>query len=172
MASSAPSPAFLHTVSEITKIYRSLPLRPSIEQVEAAMSTVETVDKEEQMKLDEISMQEEPEGVSDELFSVLQELKKIVFLFQSHEQKREALYLLELEKMFKTAGDLIQRASELVSGDIQNEKRINCSEPVGKFEKDVINDRSLAERKEEDEQERDNFKVEKRSSANSSFSAG
>ncbi|KAJ1428949.1 Leucine-rich repeat [Sesbania bispinosa] len=97
-----PSRAFLDTVQEITRIYRSLPPRPSLEEVEAATSTVETVNNVEQTKLHEISMQKPSHDVPQDLFSVLQELKKTMVLFQSHQQRKEALHLLELEKMFQT----------------------------------------------------------------------
>ncbi|KAI4315139.1 hypothetical protein L6164_027982 [Bauhinia variegata] len=152
----------LGIVEEIKGIYRSLPPRPSIEEVEAATSTVETVNREEQMKLDEISMQEVPRGVSEELFSVLQELKKTVVLFQSHQQRREALHLLEQENMFNTFGDLIQRASQLVSGDTQNAKHTKLAEPTEKIVADVvISDQSLVKRPKEEEPEQKNFNLEK-----------
>ncbi|KAI9080502.1 hypothetical protein K1719_037616 [Acacia pycnantha] len=61
------------------------------------------------MKLQEISMQQVPE----QLFSLLQELKKTMVLFQSHEQRKEALHLLQQEKTFQTLADLIQKASQL-----------------------------------------------------------
>ncbi|RZB57035.1 Plant intracellular Ras-group-related LRR protein 5 isoform B [Glycine soja] len=119
-----PSRGFLATVQEITRIYSSLPPRPSIEEVEAATSTVDTLNNEEQIKLNEISMQQQPphDDVPQDLFSVLQQLKKTMVLFHTHQQRRDALYLLELENMFQTFGDLIQRASELVSGDTQKQK--------------------------------------------------
>lgn len=169
-----PSPAFLETVEEITRIYRSLPPRPSIEEVEAATSSVETVNSEENTKLEEISMQQVPLGVPEELFSVLQDLKRTVTLFQSHEQRREALHLLQLDKMFQTFGDLIQTASELVSGDAQQQKHSNLAEPVGKIATDiVIGDESLVKRGEDEEEpEKFNLNVDKGSSAKASFSAG
>ncbi|KAI4327263.1 hypothetical protein L6164_019746 [Bauhinia variegata] len=157
-----PPRAFLGIIEEITTAYRSLPPRPSIEEVEAATSTLETVNSEEQMKLDEISMQEVPPGVSKELFSVLQEFKKTMVLFQSYQQRREALYLLEQEKMFKTFDDLIQRASRLVSGDTQNQKHPNLAEPAGKIVADVVfSDQSLVKRPEEEEPEQKTFNLDK-----------
>ncbi|XP_061361450.1 plant intracellular Ras-group-related LRR protein 5-like [Gastrolobium bilobum] len=157
-----PSRAFLDTVQEITRIYSSLPPRPSIEEVEAATSTLDTVNNEEQTKLNEISMQEPPHDVPEDLFSVLQELKKTMVLFQSHEQRREALHLLQLEKMFQTFGDLIQRASELVSGDTQKEKPHTLAEPLEKFARDdVITDETLVKKKEEEQTQKNDFKAEK-----------
>lgn len=169
-----PSPAFLETVGEITRIYRSLPPRPSMEEVEAAASTVETVNNEENMKLEEISMQQIPLGVPEELFSVLQDLKKTVVLFRSHEQRREALHLLQLDKMFQTFGDLILRASELVSGESSGQKHSDLSEPVGKIATDVvIGDESLIKRRDDEgESEEFNLNAEAESSGKASFSAG
>ncbi|KAF7809994.1 plant intracellular Ras-group-related LRR protein 5-like [Senna tora] len=171
-----PSQAFLDTVQEITRIYRSLPPRPSIEQVEAATSTVETVNGEENMKLEEISLQQLPHGVPEELFSVLQDLKKTVVLFQSLEQRREALHLLQLDKMFQSFDDLIQRASQSVSGDARDEqiqKHRDLAEPDGRIATDVvIGDPSLVKRSEnEHESQKFNLNVETESSAKASFSA-
>ncbi|GAU24824.1 hypothetical protein TSUD_157370 [Trifolium subterraneum] len=112
-----PSHATLNTIQEITQIYSSLPPRPSIEEIEAATSTLDTLNNLEQTKLQEISTQKPPNDVPDDLFYVLQQLKKTMVLFQSHQQSKEAIHLLELDKMFHTFGDLIQRASELVSPD-------------------------------------------------------
>lgn len=117
-----PSPAFVDTVQEIMSLYKSLPPRPSIDEVEAAMSVVKTVNAEEQLKLEEISKMEKPKDVPQELFSVLQQFKKTLVLFQTHQQKKEALYLVETDKMFDKFDGLIQRASGLVSGDTQMEK--------------------------------------------------
>ncbi|KAI9076289.1 hypothetical protein K1719_041784 [Acacia pycnantha] len=168
-----PSPAFLDTVDEITRIYRSLPLRPSIEEVEAATSAIETINSEENMKLQEISMQQIPDGVPEQLFSLLQELKKTVVLFQSHEQRKEALHLLQQEKMFQTLGDLIQRASQFISGEATEPEPPNSVEPAGEIEIDVrIGDDSLVKGKEDgDKPEKINLNVERRSSAKTSFSA-
>ncbi|KAK4260259.1 hypothetical protein QN277_003401 [Acacia crassicarpa] len=168
-----PSPAFLDTIDEITRIYRSLPLRPSIEEVEAATSAIETINSEENMKLEEISMQQVPDGVPEQLFSLLQELKKTVVLFQSHEQRKEALHLLQQEKMFHTLGDLIQRASQFISGEPAEPEPPNLVEPAGEIEIDVrIGDDSLLKGKEDvDKPEKINLNVERRSSAKTSFSA-
>lgn len=118
-----PSRAFLNTIQEITQIYSSLPPRPSIEEVEAATSTLDTLNNVEQTKLQDISNQKLPQDVPEELFSVLQELKNTMVLFQSHQLRKEAIHLLQLEKMFQTFGVLIQRASEFVSPDEDTQKK-------------------------------------------------
>ncbi|KAB1215898.1 Plant intracellular Ras-group-related LRR protein 5 [Morella rubra] len=149
-----PSPVFVETVQEIMSIYRSLPPRPSIEEIEAAKSVLETVDTEEQMKLDEISKQKAPQDVPEELFSVLQQVRRTMILFQSHEQSREALHLVELDKMFQTFGDLIQRASALVSGDTQNQQDVGLGYPVEKISRGtIITGESLATKMEDGESE-------------------
>uniref|UniRef100_A0A2P2JRS1 Plant intracellular Ras-group-related LRR protein 5-like n=1 Tax=Rhizophora mucronata TaxID=61149 RepID=A0A2P2JRS1_RHIMU len=130
-----PSPAFVETVEEIMSIYRSLPERPSIEEVEAAASVIKTVNSEEEAKLKEISGKECPENVPEELFSVLQQMRRNMVLFQSLEQRKEAVHLVEVDKMFGTFDGLIQRASSLVSGDTQKEKAVNFKEPTQKIEK-------------------------------------
>ncbi|PPS00176.1 hypothetical protein GOBAR_AA20501 [Gossypium barbadense] len=136
-----PSPAFIETIQEIMRLYKSLPPRPSIEEVEAAKTVLQTADNEEKTKLEAISKDQhhhQPlEGVPDELLSILQQVRKTMVLFQSHEQKKEALYLVEVDDMFETFDGLLQRASLLVSGD-------NLEEKVWGFDGEtVISDDSL-----------------------------
>nr|DAD18160.1 TPA_asm: hypothetical protein HUJ06_019623 [Nelumbo nucifera] len=148
-----PSPAVLESIDEIMRIFRSLPPRPTLEEVEAAMSVLRTVNSEEQLRLSEISKEEKPPDVPDELFAVLQEAKKNTVLLQSHEQRKEALYLIDLDKIFQTFDELIQRASELVSGDTQNQKNVDLVVPITKIERDTIagfTEESLAKKKEDE----------------------
>ncbi|KAK8498306.1 hypothetical protein V6N13_122595 [Hibiscus sabdariffa] len=174
MSKQDPSPAFLETVQEIMRLYRSLPPRPSIGEVEAAKSVVKTVENEEKIKLEEISKEQPPEDVPAELFSVLQQAKKAMVLFHSHEQKRDALHLVEADKMFETFDGLIQRASSLVSGDTHDEKVNTFLEQVSKFDGEtVIADDSLVERKEDGELDKDAAKgLVRTSSAKASFFSG
>ncbi|KAK4557532.1 hypothetical protein RGQ29_007332 [Quercus rubra] len=171
-----PSPAFVESVEEIMRTYRSLPPRPSIEEVEAAMSVLKTVNTEEEMKLEEISKQESPpQGVPEELFSVLQQVRRTMVLFQSHEQRKEALHLVEHDKMFQTFDDLIQRASGLVSGDTQNQEHVVLSHPVEKFGGEiVISDETLLKKNEHEESKGTTLKGLARSSSSkaSLFSSG
>lgn len=149
-----PSPAFAETVEEITRIYRSLPTRPSVEEVEAAISVLKTVDTEEQMKLEEISKQEASQDVPEDIFSLLQQVRKNMVLFKSHEQKKEALHLVELDKKFQEFDDLIQRASGLVSGDTQNEKHVVLDKEFNKFGREsIVSDEDLVKNREDEEPE-------------------
>ncbi|KAK6156576.1 hypothetical protein DH2020_010824 [Rehmannia glutinosa] len=119
MASAATEdapPAYAETVEEITRIYKSLPPRPSVEEVEAANSVLHTVETEQNLQLDEISKQQTPQDVPPELFSVLQEVKKAMVSFKSYEQRKEAAQLVELDMIFQVFDGLIQKASSLVSG--------------------------------------------------------
>lgn len=111
-----PSPDYAKAVGEITKIYKSLPPRPSIEEVEAAISVVKSVDAEEEMRLAEISKQVAPGDTPPELFTVLQELRKAMVVFEGQEQRREAVLLIEVDKRFRGFDRLIRSASEWVSG--------------------------------------------------------
>ncbi|KAH7578650.1 hypothetical protein ACOSP7_000003 [Xanthoceras sorbifolium] len=170
-----PSPAFVDTVQEIMSLYKSLPPRPSIEEVEAAMSVLKTVDAEEQIKLEEISKMERPQGVPEELFCLLQQFKKTMVLFQIHEQRKEALHLIEAEKMFETFGGLIQRAPGLVSGDTQMEKRIGFDDPVDKIEKEhVITGENFVKRREDHDFEKKDgiLRLVKSSSTKANFISG
>lgn len=102
-------------VEEITRMHRSLPPRPGIEEVEAARTLIRNVEREEQLKLDAIAKLSKPKGVPEELFFVYQEMQKNLVYFQSKEQKCEALKLLDLENAHQVFDDLIQRASQCVS---------------------------------------------------------
>ncbi|TYI70050.1 hypothetical protein E1A91_D08G194900v1 [Gossypium mustelinum] len=174
MSKQDPSPAFVETVQEIMRLYRSLPPRPSIEDVAAAKSVLKTVENEEKIKLEEISMERPPEDIPEELFSVLQQVRKTMVLFQSHQQKKEALYLVEADKMFETFDGLIQRASLLVSGDTQDEKVTTFREQVRKFDREaVISDDSLVKRKEDGDLDKDDVKgLVRSSSSKASFFSG
>ncbi|KAK8622037.1 hypothetical protein V6N13_097664 [Hibiscus sabdariffa] len=174
MSKQDPSPAFLETVQEIMRLYRSLPPRPSIGDVEAAKSVLKTVENEEKIKLEEISKETPPEDVPGELFSVLQQARKTMVLFQSHEQKRDALHLVEADKMFETFDGLIQRASSLVSGDSQDEKLTIFGERASKFDTEsVITDDSSVKRREDGELDKGDAKgLVRTSSAKASFFSG
>ncbi|KAL6183606.1 hypothetical protein ACLB2K_045017 [Fragaria x ananassa] len=156
-----PSPTLIETVEEIMKIYKSLPPRPSIEEVEAAMSVLKTVETEQEQKLEEISKQVIPQDVPEELFSVLQQVRRTMVLFQSHEQRKEASDVVEVDKMFQTFDGLIQRTSGLVSGDTQKENHVAFGYPVGEIVREpVISDESFVmnKKKEDEELKRDGFK--------------
>ncbi|XP_057767887.1 plant intracellular Ras-group-related LRR protein 5-like isoform X2 [Salvia miltiorrhiza] len=114
MAATAPS--YAAAVEEITTIYKSLPPRPSVEEVAAANSVLQTVESEQNLQLEEISKHPPPQGVPPELFSVLQEVKKAMVSFRSHEQRKEAADLVELDRILQVFDGLIQKASSLVSG--------------------------------------------------------
>nr|GLL38581.1 plant intracellular Ras-group-related LRR protein 4-like [Ipomoea trifida] len=99
-------------VEEIMRLHRSLPARPGIDDVEAAKSLVANVEREDQLKIDAISRQRKGKDVPEELFKVLQEMQRSMVQFQSKEQKREALKLLDLENAHLVFDDLVQRASK------------------------------------------------------------
>lgn len=102
-------------VEEIMRIHRSLPVRPGIDEVEAAKGLILNVEKEDQLRFDSIGRQSKGNDVPDELFMILQEMQKNYVCFQSNEQKREALKLLDLENVHSLFDELIQRASDCVS---------------------------------------------------------
>ncbi|QCD91224.1 internalin A [Vigna unguiculata] len=102
-------------VEEIMRIHRSLPPRPSIEEVEVARGLIVNVEKEDQARLEAIARQSKGVDVPEELFMVLQEMQRNVVYYQSKEQKREALKLLDLDNVHSLFDELIQRASKCVS---------------------------------------------------------
>lgn len=102
-------------VEEIMRIHRSLPARPAIDEVEAANGLIVNVEKEDQVRLESIARQSKGPDVPDELFMILQEMQKNMLYFQSKEQRREAMKLLDLENVHSLFDELIQRASMCVA---------------------------------------------------------
>ncbi|GAA0145640.1 scaffold/adaptor protein [Lithospermum erythrorhizon] len=103
-------------VQEIMNIHRSFPTRPGIDEVEAAKSLMVNVEREDEVKLEVIIKQKKGKNVSEEIFRVFQEMQKQLLYYQSKEQKIEALRLLDLENVYVVFDELIQRASDCLSG--------------------------------------------------------
>ncbi|KVI02996.1 plant intracellular Ras-group-related LRR protein 4-like [Cynara cardunculus var. scolymus] len=99
-------------VEEIMRIHRSLPPRPVIDDVEAAVILIRNADNEEQSRIESIARQKKRKHISEELFNVLVEMQKHLVHFQSKEQKREAVKLLDLENYHQLFDEMIQRASK------------------------------------------------------------
>lgn len=78
-------------VDEIMRMHRSLPPRPSYEEVEAALALVKDVQNKEQSRLETVQQQPKPPDVPDELFSVLQEMQKNLIFLQSKEEKKRSI---------------------------------------------------------------------------------
>ncbi|CAG7860712.1 unnamed protein product [Brassica rapa] len=97
-------------VEEIMSIHRSLPPRPDIDDVEAATSLIQNVENDDQSRLDAVDREIKSSGVPQELFDVLQEMRRGLVRFQSKEQKREAAKVLDLESAHVVFDELIQRA--------------------------------------------------------------
>ncbi|XVF62330.1 hypothetical protein PTKIN_Ptkin08bG0208400 [Pterospermum kingtungense] len=110
---------FVHStdeaVEEIMRIHRSLPPRPALDEVEAAKALIRNVEKEDQARLDGIGRQSKSPDVPEELFILLLEMQKNLVYFQSKEQKREALKLLDIETIHALFDEFIQRASNCLS---------------------------------------------------------
>lgn len=117
-------------VQEIMRIHGSLPTRPSIDEVEAARGLIGNLEKEDQLKIEAIMRQNKRKGVPEELFKILQEMQRNAVLFQSKEQKREALKLLDLDNIHSVFDDLIQRATKcLPSKSHDNDPSSSSIEP-------------------------------------------
>lgn len=156
-----PTPAVVEAVDEIMRTYRSLPPRPSIEEVEAAEAVIRGADAEEQARLDELARQEKPPDLPDELFFVLQEVRRGALRLLAEEQRREALRVVDLDERFRVLGELIQRASRLVSpegggdgGGVEEEApplALGLTVASGRIDKKVgLGNASLAREEEED----------------------
>eukprot|EP01018_Ginkgo_biloba_P017222 Gb_12684 [translate_table: standard] len=103
-------------VAEILRMHRSLPPRPSLDEIEAAVALIQNVENTMSARLQMVSKQPKPPDVPDELFAVLQEMHKSLICMQSEEDKRQALTLLELEERHRSFDDLLQKASGALSG--------------------------------------------------------
>lgn len=108
-------------VEEIMKTHRSLPARPRTEEVEAALTVVENADKEELSRLEVFSSSSSSRkskgssSMSEELLTILQEIRKSIVSFECKEKKRDALKLLEHEKVHVLFDDFILKASNCIS---------------------------------------------------------
>ncbi|XP_059288596.1 plant intracellular Ras-group-related LRR protein 4-like [Lycium ferocissimum] len=114
-------------VEELMRLNKSLPTRPGIDEVEAAKVLIMNVEKEEQMRLETIARQNKRKDVPEELLKILQEMQRNLVDFQSKEQKREAIKLLDLENVHYLSDELIQRASECLSSSKSNPQANNTS---------------------------------------------
>ncbi|CAA0809366.1 Plant intracellular Ras-group-related LRR protein 4 [Striga hermonthica] len=103
-------------VQEIMRLHRSLPDRPGIEEVEAARTLIRNVEREDQARLESVERRIRGRDVPEELFRILQEMQRSMIHFQSKEQTREALKLLDLEGVHMAFDELIQRASRCLPG--------------------------------------------------------
>ena len=101
-------------VAEITRLHRSLPPRPPLEDVEAAEALARAADREERARVDAIEGLRRSPVVPEDLFYVAQDMHRALAGFQCREQKREATRLLELDALHTLFDDLIQRASQCV----------------------------------------------------------
>jgi len=108
-------------VEEIMKTHRSLPARPRTEEVEAALTVVENADKEESSRLEAFSSSSSSRKskgssfIPEELLTILQEMRKSIVSFECKEKKRDALKLLELEKIHVLFDDFILKTSNCIS---------------------------------------------------------
>lgn len=98
-------------LEEIMRLHRSLPPRPGIDDVEGAKILIRNLEAEEQAKFEAIIRQKKRKDVPEELFAVLVEMQKNLVRFQTDEQKKEAIKLLDLENYHQLFDEMIQRAS-------------------------------------------------------------
>ncbi|XP_042040442.1 plant intracellular Ras-group-related LRR protein 4-like [Salvia splendens] len=98
-------------VQEVMRMHKSLPARPGIEEVEEARSLIQSVEREDEMKLERIVQPNMAKQIPEELVRILQEMQRTMIHLQSNEQKKEAQKLLDLESTHSLFDELIQRAS-------------------------------------------------------------
>lgn len=98
-------------VQEVMRMHKSLPARPGIEEIEAARSLIQNVEREDALKVARISQPNTAKEVPEELLKILQEMQRTLIHLHSREQKKEAQKLLDLESAHFLFDELIQRAS-------------------------------------------------------------
>ncbi|GAB2231960.1 hypothetical protein Droror1_Dr00010979 [Drosera rotundifolia] len=135
MKSTTTAPAVEEAVSEIMALQRSLPPRPLIEDLEAARTVIRNADAEQRLKLDAIGKQIKPNGVPEELWAVLQEMRRKAVEFLGEEERREAARVLEVEQVHQVFDELILRASRCVGVGGADEK---VTTPVAMVPESVV----------------------------------
>ena len=115
MKTMAIKPAVTNLIDEFASLYRSLPPRPGIEEVEAAMSVIDSSKSEEEARLRELEKMERISEVPEELFFVFKEAKKNWISLMAYEQMKEAVHVLNLDRRLQVFDELIQRASKTVN---------------------------------------------------------
>lgn len=96
-------------VEEVMRLHKSLPARPGIEEVEAARSLIQNVEREDALKLERIS--QPSTSVPQQVLTILQEMQRTLIHLHSKEQKKEAQKVLDLHGAHSLFDELIQRAS-------------------------------------------------------------
>jgi len=112
------TPATAEVVEELTRLYRELPPRPAVEEVEAAAAVLASADAEEEARLAEVDGEAAARArgsVPAELLDVLWEARRNAVRLRALQQRKEAAHVVELERRFKVFDDLIRRASRVVS---------------------------------------------------------
>ncbi|GAB2254220.1 hypothetical protein Droror1_Dr00022029 [Drosera rotundifolia] len=133
MAASKKPTAVESIIGTIMQLHRSLPPRPSLEDLEAATTLIRNLDREDQLKLDSISKKTKPRGVPDELFHILIEMERRLVRLNSAEERKAAAKVIDLEETYVVFDDLIQRASDCVSngGNSVSSRRTPPPRPPG-----------------------------------------
>lgn len=140
-------------VEDITRLHRSLPPRPDVDEVEAAVGLLRAVDREEKSRIESITRQQQEQKssvvvVPAELFGVQEKLQKNMVYFQSREQKREAMKLLDLESTHALFDELVQEAERclapssyaLLEKEVKMRRRSGGSEVEGIEQKGRMGD--------------------------------
>jgi hypothetical protein len=138
LKSMAMKPAVANLIDELASLYRSLPPRPAIEEVEAAISVIDSSKSEEEARLRELDKMERISEVPEELFFVFKEAKKNWISLMAYEQIKEAVHVLNLDKRLQVFDELIQRASKTVNP--------HDDEPVVVTFDEVVNNKEETER--------------------------
>jgi hypothetical protein len=120
-AAAGMTPAAAGMVEELTRLYRELPQRPAVDEVDAAAAVLASADAEEEARLAEIAREEAraraaADRAAAELVAVLAEARRNAVRLRALQQRKEAAHVLDLEKRFEVFDNLVRKASRVVEG--------------------------------------------------------
>ncbi|XP_078438104.1 plant intracellular Ras-group-related LRR protein 5-like [Wolffia australiana] len=119
--------AMNEAVEKIMLTYRSLPARPTLDDVNAAEAVFRASEAEEEARTKDLERMAKNPDLPDELFAVLKDVLRIATRLRAEDQRREARRVLDLDRRFRDLDELVQRASRLVSPDSADEDSENRS---------------------------------------------
>eukprot|EP00249_Psilotum_nudum_P018052 c26617_g1_i1 orf=301-1902(-) len=96
-------------IVEMLRLQKSLPPRPSLDDLEAALVEIKKADMVLASRLEELLTQRRSDGVPAVVFDSFQELKKDILEEQAREQKRAAEAIIKAEERHRRFDSLIQK---------------------------------------------------------------
>lgn len=119
------APASLDDVIlEMVALQRGLPPRPSLPEIELALSTINTINESLAAKIEEVLRQPRPPDVLSSVFDALQEMRKEALDEQSQEATRASETVIRLERRHRRYDGWIQQAYDALSPRSESESSV------------------------------------------------